>query len=138
MPSPAALAYVQGCGRLCGTRRRDGGGAAAGAAGGDAALGGETAAAADDLARVERAVAATATRYMGDLRVMLGELREVYEGRIRAGDALAAELRRRAEGADAEVAALRARLAAQDGPHAAVASAPVPTTSRRRGASGRA
>ncbi|HET8630131.1 MAG TPA: hypothetical protein VFL91_22135 [Thermomicrobiales bacterium] len=42
--------------------------------------------AADELARVERAVVATATRYMGDLRVMLGELREVYEGRIRAAD----------------------------------------------------
>ncbi len=75
-------------------------------------------------AEVERAVERTGARYVADLRTVLAELREVYEGRIAATEAQVAakdetiaaqrdalaELRRRAEAAEAERDALRARL----------------------------
>jgi excisionase family DNA binding protein len=64
---------------------------------------------------VEQAIARTGQQYTADLRAMLGELRQVYEGQITAKDeALAAkdetiaELRRRAEVAEAERDRLRA------------------------------
>ena len=91
-------------------------------------------------AEVERAVERTGARYVADLRTVLAELREVYEGRIAATEAQVAakdetiaaqrdalaELRRRAEAAEAARLAaererdeLRARLeAAQAAPEA--------------------
>ena len=62
---------------------------------------------------IERAVSRTSAQYMGDLRTMLAEVGKVYEGQLAAKDETIAELRRRAERAEAE----RDRLAAaQDGP----------------------
>ncbi len=50
----------------------------------------------------------TSAQYMGDLRTMLAEVGKVYEGQLAAKDETIAELRRRAEAAEAE----RDRLAA--------------------------
>ena len=77
-------------------------------------------------AEVERAVARTGARYAADLRAMLDGLREVYAGQVAAKDETIAaqrdalaELRRRAEAAEAECDALRQRLeAAQASPEA--------------------
>ncbi len=62
-------------------------------------------------AEVERAVERTGVRSVADLRTMLAELREVYEGRDAAQRETIASLRRRAEAAEAEADALRLRLA---------------------------
>ncbi len=68
-------------------------------------------------AEVERAVERTGARYVADLRTVLAELREVYEGRDAAQRETIAELRRRAEAAERERDDLRARLdAAQAAP----------------------
>ncbi len=61
-------------------------------------------------AEVERAVERTGARYVADLRTVLAELREVYEGRDAAQRETIAELRRRAEVAERERDELRARL----------------------------
>ncbi len=68
-------------------------------------------------ADVERAVVRTGARYAADLRAMLDGLREVYAGQVAAKDETIAaqrdalaELRRRAEAAEAERDDLRARL----------------------------
>ena len=73
---------------------------------------------------VEQAIARTGQQYTADLRVMLGELRAVYEGQIAAKDETIAELRRRAEAAEAERDRLTAAQAAQDGPGAMEAPTP--------------
>jgi excisionase family DNA binding protein len=59
---------------------------------------------------VEQAIARTGRQYTGDLREMLAELRAVYEGQVEAKDQVIAaqettiaELRRRAEAAEAEL-----------------------------------
>ena len=67
---------------------------------------------------VEQAIARTGQQYTADLRVMFGELHAVYEGQIAAKDETIAELRRRAEAAEAERDRLAAAQAAQDGPGA--------------------
>ncbi len=51
---------------------------------------------------VEQAITRTGQQYSADLRAMLGELRVVYEGQLVAKDETIAELRRRAERAEAE------------------------------------
>ena len=87
-------------------------------------------------AEIEQAVSRTSAQYMGDLRTMLAEVGKVYEGQLAAKDvALAAkdealttkdqvigtqaetiaELRRRAEAAEADRDRLAAAQAAQDG-----------------------
>lgn len=53
---------------------------------------------------VEQAITRTGQQYSADLRAMLGELREVYAGQIAAQAETIAELRRRAEVAEAKVA----------------------------------
>jgi len=72
-------------------------------------------------AEIEQAVSRTGVQYMGDLRTMLAEVGKVYEGQLAAKDAALeakdqalaadaltiAELRRRAEVAEAEVARWR-------------------------------
>jgi hypothetical protein len=69
---------------------------------------------------VEQAIARTGQQYTADLRAMLGELRQVYEGQLAAKDetiaavraerdAMVDELRRRAEAAEDEIAAIRTR-----------------------------
>ncbi len=55
-------------------------------------------------AEVEHAIARTGQQYTADLRTMLGELRAVYEGQIAAHQETIAELRRRAEVAEAALA----------------------------------
>lgn len=75
---------------------------------------------------VEQAIARTGQQYTADLRAMLAELRQVYEGQVLAqaetiaakdqviatqAEALA-ELRRRAEAAEADAATLRERASA--------------------------
>ncbi len=72
-------------------------------------------------ALVETAIQRTGQQYTTDLRTMLTELREVYEGQIEAKDAALtakdetiAELRRRAEVAEAERDRLAAVQATQD------------------------
>jgi len=67
---------------------------------------------------VEQAIQRTGQQYTADLRTMLVELRAVYAGQIEAQDAaltakddMIAELRRRAEVAEADAAALRQRQA---------------------------
>ncbi len=92
------------------------------------------------------AIQRTGQQYTADLRVMLAELREVYEGQIAAKDAALAakdetiaELRRRAEVAEAQLQRRReadqARIlrqaeatvqAAQDGAHVEEALAVAP------------
>ncbi len=62
-------------------------------------------------AEIERAVAATSAQYMGDLRTMLAEVGKVYEGHLAAQQETIAELRRRAEVAEADAEGLRLRLA---------------------------
>lgn len=76
-------------------------------------------------ALVEAAIQRTGQQYTSDLRTMLAELREVYEGQIEAKDAALAakdetiaELRRRAEVAEAEGDRLTAAQAAQGSPGA--------------------
>ena len=92
-------------------------------------------------AEVERAVARTGARYAADLRAMLDGLREVYAGQVAAKDETIAaqrealaELRRRAEAAEAarlagerERAALRRRL---DATPPAPAASEAPTVGR--------
>ncbi len=75
-------------------------------------------------AEVERAVERTGVRSVADLRTMLAELREVYEGRDAAQRETIAALRRRAEAAEAERDELRARL---DAAQAAPAASEAPT-----------
>ncbi len=95
-------------------------------------------------AEIEQAVSRTSAQYMGDLRTMLAEVGKVYEGQLAAKDAALeakdqalaiqtavlgakdetiAELRRRAEVAEAEVTrrAEGAAQAAQHAPSATVA-----------------
>ena len=62
-------------------------------------------------AEIEQAVARTSAQYMGDLRTMLAEVGKVYEGQLAAKDETIAELRRRAEVAEAELDVVRLRLA---------------------------
>ncbi len=62
-------------------------------------------------AEIEQAVSRTTAQYMGDLRTMLAEVGEVYAGQLAAKDETIAELRRRAEVAEADAAALRQRQA---------------------------
>ena len=62
-------------------------------------------------AEIEQAVSRTSAQYMGDLRTMLAEVGKVYEGQLAAQQETIAELRRRAEVAEAEAEALRLRLA---------------------------
>ena len=54
-------------------------------------------------AEIEQAVLRTSTQYMGDLRAVLAEVGKVYEGQIAAKDETIAELRRRAEVAEAQL-----------------------------------
>jgi excisionase family DNA binding protein len=99
-------------------------------------------------AEIEQAVSRTSAQYMGDLRTMLAEVGKVYEGQLAAKDAALAakdetiatkdqalaaqaltiaELRRRAEIAEAEVLRQRqeqeATQATKDAPHAQEAPA---------------
>jgi excisionase family DNA binding protein len=90
-------------------------------------------------AEIEQAVSRTSAQYMGDLRMMLAEVGKVYEGQIAAKDAALAakdealstkdqvistqaetiaELRRRAEQAEAERDRLAATQAAPEAPGA--------------------
>ncbi|HEY8602315.1 MAG TPA: hypothetical protein VIL85_28085 [Thermomicrobiales bacterium] len=90
-------------------------------------------------AEIEQAVSRTSAQYMGDLRTMLAEVGKVYEGQLAAKDAALeakdqalttkdqvistqaetiAELRRRAEQAEAERDRLAAAQAAPDAPGA--------------------
>jgi len=73
---------------------------------------------------VEQAITRTGQQYSADLRAMLGELRAVYEGQLAAKEETIAELRRRAEAAEAERDQLTAAQAAQDGPGATEALTP--------------
>jgi len=76
-------------------------------------------------AEVERAIQRTGQQYTADLRAMLAELRQVYEGQIAAKDAALAakdetiaELRRRAEVAEVERDRLATAQAAPAAPGA--------------------
>ena len=60
---------------------------------------------------IDQAVARTGQQYTADLRTILGELREVYEGQLEAQRETIAELRRRAEAAERERDELRAQAA---------------------------
>ena len=74
-------------------------------------------------AEIERAVSRTSAQYMGDLRTMLAEVGKVYEGQLAAKDETIAELRRRAEVAEAELAGARLRLAEVSVPPVVVVAA---------------
>lgn len=72
-------------------------------------------------AEIEQAVSRTSAQYMGDLRTMLAEMGKVYEGQLAAKEQVItvqaetiAELRRRAEQAEAERDRLAAAQTAQD------------------------
>jgi len=54
-------------------------------------------------AEIEQAVSRTSAQYMGDLRTMLAEVGKVYEGQLAAKDETIAELRQRAEVAEAQL-----------------------------------
>ena len=73
---------------------------------------------------VEQAITRTGQQYSADLRTMLGELRVVYEGQLAAKDETIAELRRRAEEAEAARDRLLSAQAAQEAPGATEARAP--------------
>ena len=77
---------------------------------------------------VEQAITRTGQQYTADLRTMLGELREVYEGQITAKDETIVELRRRAEQAEAE----RDRLTAAPAVPAAPGATEGPTPDEHR------
>jgi len=85
----------------------------------------------------EQAIARTGQQYTADLRTMLAELREVYAGQIAAKDeALAAqaetiaELHRRAEVAEMEVARRRAEREVAQTVHAATSATVAPTVTQ--------
>ncbi len=63
-------------------------------------------------AEIERAVERTGARYLADMETILNRVGRVYEGQLAAKDETIAELRRRAEAAEAERDALRERLEA--------------------------
>ncbi len=75
---------------------------------------------------VEQAITRTGQQYSADLRAMLGELRAVYEGQLAAKDETIAELRRRAEVAEAASSERSDKQAhaAQDAPGAPEAATP--------------
>jgi len=86
---------------------------------------------------VEQAIARTGQQYTADLRTMLAELREVYAGQIAANDAALAaqaetiaELHRRAEVAEAEVARRRAEREVAQTVHAATSATVAPTVTQ--------
>ena len=61
-------------------------------------------------AEIERAVERTGARYVADMETILARVGHVYEGQLAAQRETIAELRRRAEAAEAERDALRASL----------------------------
>ncbi len=70
-------------------------------------------------AEIERAVERTGARYLADMETILARVGQVYEGQLAAQRETIAELRRRAEAAEAERDDLRAQLeAAQAAPAA--------------------
>lgn len=89
-------------------------------------------------AEIEQAVSRTGAQYLGDLRTMLAEVGKIYEGQLAAKDAVLAakdqalaadaltiaELRRRAEVAEAERDRLAAAQAAPEPPHATEVETP--------------
>ncbi len=82
-------------------------------------------------AAIEQAVSRTSAQYLGDLRTVLAEVGKVYEGQLAAKDETIAtqrealaELRRRAEAAEEERDALRARLAAATTPRIVTTGGP--------------
>ena len=65
---------------------------------------------------IERAVERTGARYLADMETILARVGQVYEGQLAAQRETIAELRRRAEAAEAERDDLRLRLAEVDVP----------------------
>jgi hypothetical protein len=78
-------------------------------------------------AEIEQAVSRTAQQYAGDMATVFDRVSALYEAQLVAKDETIAELRRRAEAAEAEASTLRAQRA----PHEAPAASEVCHTRRR-------